>query len=122
MKKKGFTLVEMLLVIALIATITAVVIPNIVSSISEGKVRECESYVTLLEDNLEMYNKDMGNRLTFNSGIAAVSFDTLKSRVSEINIGDTGVNELKIKKNGSRFLYCAIITCDGNEYRSKTCW
>ena len=117
MKRKGFTLIEMLLVVALIATITAVVIPNIVSSVNEGKTRECESYLTLLENNLEMYKTD------FNiDANETVEFSDLKSRVSEINVGDSVVNELKIiKKSNGRFSYCAKITCNGKSYQSKSC-
>jgi len=130
MNKKGFTLIEMLLVIALIATITAVVIPNIVSSVNEGKTKEYESYVKLLEDNLEMYKTDLNIKLGENENYKTVDLDTLKSRVSEIKIDedkckiqkDSNNNEyLRIQKETNGVSYCVKLTCDGKEYKSNAC-
>ena len=118
MKKNGFTLVEMLLVIALIATITAIIIPNITSSIETGHAKEYESYVKLLEDNLEMYKTDLNVKDN-----KTVSIGDLRSRVSELKYDEEKctINELKIQKETAGFTYCAKITCDGKEYKSKTC-
>ena len=116
MKKNGFTLVEMLLVIALIATITAIIIPNITSSIDTSKEEKYNSYVKLLEENLEMYKTDLN--ITDNK---TLTFNQLKSRVSEINIGECEVNELKIQKETNGFSYCAKIECNEKTYESKAC-
>ena len=115
MKKNGFTLVEMLLVIALIATITAIIIPNITSSIDTSKEEKYNSYVKLLEENLEMYKTDLN--ITDNK---TLTFKELKSRVSEINIGECDAKELEIKKDSNdKFSYYACIKCDDGKYYSS---
>ena len=118
MNKKGFTLIEMLLVITLIAAITAVVIPNIVSSINEGKTKEYESYVKLLEDNLEMYKTDLGVNSTID-----VRLEQLRARVSELNIGKCVAQTLVINKSEvndiDKYSYYACIKCDDGKYYSS---
>lgn len=58
MNKKGFTLVELLLVLVIIGIIGAVTIPNIIESLDESKAKGGESVEQLLEKNLELYNID----------------------------------------------------------------
>ena len=61
MNKKGFTLVELILVIVIIGIIAAITIPNIMESLNESKKEGGQSVENLLIENLKLYNIDNGN-------------------------------------------------------------
>ena len=58
MNKKGFTLVEVILVIVIIGIIVVLAIPNILNEIDQNRVDSAKSIEKLLGQNLEMYNND----------------------------------------------------------------
>lgn len=58
MKKKGFTLTELLIVIVIIAIVTIIAIPNIIEALYENKRKGGESIEKLVVKNLQLYNSD----------------------------------------------------------------
>ena len=56
MNKKGFTLVELILIITLMAVISVIVIPNILDALSSSKQQKYESLYNLVEKNMKLYN------------------------------------------------------------------
>lgn len=58
MKNKGFTLVELLLVIVIIGIIGAITFTSISEAVSENRTKGGESIEQLLEKNLKLYNID----------------------------------------------------------------
>lgn len=58
MNKKGFTLVELILVIIIIGIISLVTIPNIMEALHASKSQNGETIEKLLLHNLELYNTD----------------------------------------------------------------
>lgn len=61
MMKKGFTLVELLIVIALIIIITAIAVPNLISANIKAKVKGIKSEMGSIAIALEDYRVDEGN-------------------------------------------------------------
>ena len=61
--KKGFTLVELIAVIALLAAILLIVMPNIVRTFDNGKVK---AFATLVQDVYRQAEKDYAEDYAFN--------------------------------------------------------
>lgn len=66
-KNKGFTLVELLLVVLILAALAAIAIPRMAASSSEAKTNACDTNVSLINAQIEAY--------LVKSGTAAADFD-----------------------------------------------
>ena len=58
MNKKGFTLVEILVVLVLISLITVIVVPNVQKVAKESKVKLCSSKLELVEEAISLWTQD----------------------------------------------------------------
>ena len=58
MNKKGFTLVEVIIVIVIIGIIVVLAIPNILDEIEQNRIDSAKAVEKLLKHNLEMYDSD----------------------------------------------------------------
>ena len=58
MNKKGFTLIELIMVIIIIGIIGMMTIPGIMKSLTESRKNSGENVEKILKSNLEMYNID----------------------------------------------------------------
>ncbi len=58
MKKKGFTLIELMIVVAIIGILAAIAIPNMVYTKKKAKLAACESNLKNLAQALDMYAGD----------------------------------------------------------------
>ena len=56
--KKGFTLVELLLVLVIIGIILIITVPNILEAIDANKQESGKSVEKIILKNIELYNKD----------------------------------------------------------------
>ncbi len=55
MNKKGFTLIEVIMVIAIIAILSLILIPNVMILIDKNKKRTCEKMIDNIESAAKMY-------------------------------------------------------------------
>lgn len=55
MNKKGFTLIEVIMVIAIITILSLILIPNVMVLIDENKKRSCEKMIDNIESAAKMY-------------------------------------------------------------------
>lgn len=64
MKKKraGFTLIELMIVIAIIAILAAILVPNFLKARAQGQLTACKSNCKNIATALEMYSSDNGGR------------------------------------------------------------
>lgn len=64
MKKKraGFTLIELMIVIAIIAILAAILVPNFLKARAQGQLTACKSNLKNMATALEMYASDFGGR------------------------------------------------------------
>lgn len=55
LNKKGFTLIELMVVIAILVVIMGIALPNITSSIERSKEKQIEKKIQLIESAAELY-------------------------------------------------------------------
>jgi len=65
--RKGFTLVEVLLVVLILGALAAIAVPRMVSTAKEAKINACATNVDLMNSQIETY--------LVKTGTAASSFD-----------------------------------------------
>ena len=121
MNKKGFTLVELILIITLMAVISVIVIPNILDALSSSKQQKYESLYILVEKNMKLYNDKYSvdlwsNNKTFfdfceGSSNCINGINKLKESGSDIVLDDCIINTMTITKNDSKYTYKLTMTC-----------
>jgi general secretion pathway protein G len=70
--ERGFTLVEMLVVISIIALIMALVGPRVLNFLSESKVKAATIQIESLESALDLYALDTGRYPSTSEGLTAL--------------------------------------------------
>lgn len=60
--RKGFTLIELMIVIAIIAILAAILVPNFIRARAQGQVTSCKSNLKNIGTACEMYATDHGGR------------------------------------------------------------
>ena len=69
----GFTLVEMLVVIAIIGLIMGLVGPRVLSSLGESKVKAAKLQIESFSSSLDLFYLDVGRYPTSSEGLAALA-------------------------------------------------
>ena len=70
--ERGFTLVEMLVVISIIALIMALVGPRVLNFLGESKVKAAKIQIASLESALDLYALDTGQYPSSSEGLGAL--------------------------------------------------
>ncbi len=71
-KQKGFTLLEIMVVVAILGLLVTMVAPNVIGSSDSAKVKKAISDITSLESALNMYRLDNGVYPTTDQGLEAL--------------------------------------------------
>lgn len=69
----GFTLVELLVVLAIIGLLTTVVVINVLPMQGRAQIQKAKADIALLEQGLEFYRLDAGRYPTTEEGLAALT-------------------------------------------------
>ena len=59
-KRKGVTLIELLIVVLILAALSAIAIPRISQSATNAKAKACDTNINILNSSIELYNADEG--------------------------------------------------------------
>ncbi|MDO8301623.1 MAG: prepilin-type N-terminal cleavage/methylation domain-containing protein [Sedimentisphaerales bacterium] len=81
-RKKGFTLVELLIVVLILAALAAIAVPRMVASADTAKVNACKTNIALINTQIELY--------TANTGAAPASVAALLATPAYFPDGATG--------------------------------
>lgn len=128
MKDKGFTLVELILVVVIMGIISAIVIPSIMKGLRDSERQGGNSVENILINNLKLYNDD--NKFDIwcsenndNDGckstgdMLVVDIKDLYTFNPDINMGECLLQDdssLSITKTNNGFKYTAKIICSKN--------
>jgi prepilin-type N-terminal cleavage/methylation domain-containing protein len=59
--RKGFTLVELLIVVLILGALAAIAIPRIVGGATNAKINACKTNVDLINSQIELYYANTGS-------------------------------------------------------------
>ena len=93
MNKKGFTLIEVIMVIAIIAILSLILIPNVMILIDKNKKRTCEKMIDNIESAAKMYVNQNKYELGFDCSGTPKEI-TLKTLVDAGYLGGELVNPI----------------------------
>src|SRR5881227_3007103 len=85
MKSKGFTLIELAVVLAIIAILAAVLTPMVTNYIDQSRVARAQADLRTIADAVKLYQRDTGRYPVYDSSTAFAS-DT----VSKAVVGSSG--------------------------------
>jgi len=71
-RNRAFTLIEILVVVVILAVLAAVVVPNVIKKIGEGRKAAATSDITNFSSSLQMYYADTGHYPTTEQGLAGL--------------------------------------------------
>ena len=74
-KPRGFTLIEMLVVMVLIALLAGLVGPRLFQKVGSSKVKVAQAQIELLSSALDTYRLDVGSYPTTEQGLAALRIE-----------------------------------------------
>ena len=94
MNKKGFTLIEVIMVIAIIAILSLILIPNVMVLIDKNKERSCEKMIDNIESAAKMYVNQNKYELGFDCVDNKTKEITLKTLVDAGYLGGELVNPI----------------------------
>lgn len=72
MKNKGFTLIELMVVVVILGILASIIVPNIISRPDDAKVVKAKQDILVLENALEMYKLDNGFYPSTDQGLNAL--------------------------------------------------
>jgi general secretion pathway protein G len=71
--QRGFTLIEIMVVVVIIGLLAAVIVPQVVDKVDQARVAKAKQDITSLETALTMYRLDNSKYPTTDQGLAALS-------------------------------------------------
>ena len=111
--KEGFTLIEILVVVAIIGMLGAVAVPAYMNYLADARITTTRSLIKSIEDACQMYNMKHGGKYP-NQLSELQEGDDDNPPLLEGEITDPWGNEIKYEKRGKR-IYLTSFGPDGEE-------
>lgn len=73
LERKGVTLIELLIVVLILAALSAIAVPRISQSATNAKAKGCLTNIDILNSSIELYNAENGS---YPSDLTDVTGDT----------------------------------------------
>lgn len=73
-RDRGFTLIELMVVMMLLAILAAAIVPNVVGKSDKAKHTKAKTDIAMIESLLDQYYLDMGRYPTVDEGLRALYF------------------------------------------------
>lgn len=108
----GFTLIELMIVIAIIGILAGILVPNYVRARAQGLATACKGNLKTISTALEMYSHDNAGR--FPSGISSLTPNYLKVVPSCPSIGATTVYTSGYSSRSQPDAYTVV--CSGSNH------
>jgi len=71
-KKRGFTLIEIMVVVVILGILAILIVPNIVGKVDEARVTKAKADIATLESGLDLYRLDSGIYPSTEQGLQAL--------------------------------------------------
>ncbi|MDD7150483.1 MAG: prepilin-type N-terminal cleavage/methylation domain-containing protein [Clostridium sp.] len=94
MNKKGFTLIETIMVIAILALLMLILVPNVITLINKNNIKSCQNLEASIKNAAKVYVTNNKYQLGFNCN---TSEKTSTVTISIQNLIDSG--DLKLQNN-----------------------
>ena len=78
-RRGGFTLIELMIVIAIIAILAAILVPNFIRARAQGQLTACKSNLKNIGTAMEMYSTDWSGKYPTSAGLAGLAPNYLKT-------------------------------------------
>ena len=111
MKNKGFTLVELLAVVALLMLLVTIVTPKVIKQLNTSEDTIQHQQINTLIDIAKIYTNQNTNKLPEENDTSILTIEELKQS------GLINKNEIIDPKTKEQITGCIIITIEHNKYK-----
>ncbi|MDD2364852.1 MAG: type II secretion system protein GspG [Desulfuromonadaceae bacterium] len=105
MNRKGFTLIEVIVVAAIIAILAGILVPMIINQVDDSKVSKAKGDLKTMQTAIQMFKNDLSTFPIRHDGSVEASADTffevLKSAGNEPAVGSTDWGEALASTGGN---------------------
>jgi prepilin-type N-terminal cleavage/methylation domain-containing protein len=109
LKNKGFTLLELMIVIAIISILAVVMIPNFVNARNAAKLTSCKTILRNISTVVEMYSQDNEGKYPANDFVITLTGNPLSGYIDKAYICPVAKASYEYKQinNGVSYnIYC----------------
>lgn len=93
-RRGGFTLIELMIVIAIIAILAAILVPNFIRARAQGQLTACKSNLKNIGTAMEMYSTDWSGKYPDDGGIRAALTPNYLKTIPECPAAGSDVYDL----------------------------
>jgi general secretion pathway protein G len=110
-RERGFTIIELLIVVAILAIMVAIAIPNLLTAIQRSRQSRTVADIRLISEGVELYQNDNSYYPVISEGTASQLTEHLKLYIRSFNPSDGWGEPVIYDSDGSHY---TIISNGGN--------